>query len=178
MAGEFAPFEIEAGDVTMFAATEVVYLQVTRGAEELRKSTPCLCARAAGFWGAVPTHPHITLGQELGPGGAEAAFEVAVRRWREYQGPRSFRAEKAVFVQNTAAGRWIDLASSLWGRCRSDKQQPASARGQATEDQDRFARYIGRHLFRGCNRSSDIPRRIEDPGHTAIVVLGPHIFPA
>ena len=84
MAGEFAPFEIEAGDVTMFAATEVVYLQVTRGAEELRKMHDAFARGLLAFGEPYPYHPHITLGQELGPGGAEAAFEVAVRRWREH----------------------------------------------------------------------------------------------
>ena len=49
-----APFEIEAGDMTMFAATEVVYLQVTRGAEELRKMHNAF-ARLLAFGEPTPT---------------------------------------------------------------------------------------------------------------------------
>ena len=41
--------------------------------------------------------------------------ELARRRWAEYRGPRTFRAERAVFVQNTAGNCWVDLAEYSLG---------------------------------------------------------------
>jgi hypothetical protein len=37
--------------------------------------------------------------------------ELAARRWREFRGPRRFRAEGTVFVRNTRGNQWTDLAS-------------------------------------------------------------------
>jgi hypothetical protein len=39
-----------------------------------------------------------------------AVLKLAERRWREFRGQRSFRAERAVFVQGTISDRWLDLA--------------------------------------------------------------------
>ena len=55
-------------------------------------------------------HPHITLAQEIPPGQVEAVNLMAQRRWEEFTGPRTFRAERATFVRNTVGNRWIDLA--------------------------------------------------------------------
>ena len=41
--------------------------------------------------------------------------ETAGKRWREYTGPRRFRAERAVLVQNTLNHQWIDLAEYALG---------------------------------------------------------------
>jgi hypothetical protein len=56
-------------------------------------------------------HPHVTLAQEIPPGRVEALRELAELRWREFRGPRKFRAESAVFVRNTRGNLWIDLAN-------------------------------------------------------------------
>jgi hypothetical protein len=42
-------------------------------------------------------------------------FELARRRWREYEGPRSFLAERAFFVRSSQANRWFDLAELSLG---------------------------------------------------------------
>ena len=39
----------------------------------------------------------------------------AEQRWREYSGPRSFRAERAAFVRNTMGNHWEDLAEFSLG---------------------------------------------------------------
>jgi hypothetical protein len=41
--------------------------------------------------------------------------DLAHRRWAEYEGSRSFRAERAVFVQNTMTDCWVDLAEYTLG---------------------------------------------------------------
>lgn len=115
LAGEFPPFEIEAGEPAIFPSTQVIYLELARGAEELRQIHDALCRGPLKFAEPYPYHPHITLAQELPPGSLPRVWEESVRRWKEYTGPRSFRAEKAVFVQNTGQNRWVDLAEFALG---------------------------------------------------------------
>jgi 2'-5' RNA ligase len=112
----WAPFDIELTGVEIFPVTDVIYIGVGAGAAELRRMHEALNAKALRFQDPFPYHPHITLAQEL-PGDQVAAIgELARRRWREYRGPRGFRVEHAVFVQNTLNDCWIDLAEySLTG---------------------------------------------------------------
>jgi hypothetical protein len=35
--------------------------------------------------------------------------DIARRRWREFDGPRTFRASRVVFVQNAQKDSWVDL---------------------------------------------------------------------
>jgi hypothetical protein len=60
-------------------------------------------------------HPHVTLAQEVPHERVGELSELAIGRWRDYRGPRTFRAERAVFVQNTLRGCWIDLAEYSLG---------------------------------------------------------------
>ena len=80
-AEEFAPFVVEAGDVNVFKATEVVYLELTRGGEELRRMHAVLSRGTLEFEEPYEYHPHITLGQELpraGCGGGHRHGQAAV----------------------------------------------------------------------------------------------------
>ena len=45
----------------------------------------------------------------------EPVRQLARRRWAEFRGPRTFRAERAVFVQNTHDNCWVDLAEYTLG---------------------------------------------------------------
>ncbi len=114
-AGEFSPFEVEAGEVSVFGRTDVVYLEVTRGNEELRRMHEALSRGHLAFDEPFDYCPHITLAQELPHEQMPEVIEMARRRWEEYTGPRWFRAEKATFVQNTSGNRWIDLADFSLG---------------------------------------------------------------
>ncbi len=111
----FDPFVIEAGDVAKFERTQVVYLELTRGGDELHRMHRELSQGTLAFAEPYEYHPHITVGQELPLAEIETIMETARRRWREYSGPRWFRAEKVTFVQNTSKNRWIDLAEFSLG---------------------------------------------------------------
>lgn len=115
LAGEFAPFEVEAGDPAIFPATDVIYLELTRGAEEVRRLHEALSRGKLQFDEPYPFHPHITLAQGIPGDALSGYFEAASRRWREYTGPRHFLVDKAVFVQNTALSCWLDLAELSLG---------------------------------------------------------------
>jgi hypothetical protein len=61
-------------------------------------------------------HPHITLAQDIPHEKVNAVRELAVRRWGEFTGERRFRADRAVFVQNTLTDCWLDLAGYPFGK--------------------------------------------------------------
>lgn len=109
--GGFAPFDIELGRVEKFDVTDVIYISVESGAEELRQMHRSLNRGPLAFEEPFAYHPHVTLAQEIEAGQVEALAALAERRWREYPGPRRFRAETTVFVRNTRGDRWVDLAT-------------------------------------------------------------------
>ena len=83
---------------------------VGAGADELWSLNRAMNVGALAFEEPFPYHPHITLAQEVPAEHVPAVYELARRRWSEFQGNRTFRAERAVFVQSTLSGCWIDLA--------------------------------------------------------------------
>jgi 2'-5' RNA ligase len=110
-----APFEIELTDVSVFPVTGVVYLEVGEGGDELRGMHAAMNSNALGFPEPFAYHPHVTLAQELPTGSVTQIRDLAAQRWREYPGKHTFRAERAVLVQNTLSNRWIDLRACLLG---------------------------------------------------------------
>jgi hypothetical protein len=111
LAANWRPFDIELGHVQVFAETDVLFLNIAHDAEqELRRMHQELTVERLAFQEPYPYHPHVTLAQEIAHDAVPALTEVARRRWREYRGPRNFRAERAVFVQNCVDNVWIDLA--------------------------------------------------------------------
>lgn len=114
-AEEFAPFDVEPGDLNVFEPTEVVYLELVRGSDEFRRMHAALSRGNLEFDEPYVYHPHITLAQEIPHEDLPAVVEMARRKWREYNGRRWFRAEKVTFVQNTSRNRWLDLAEFSLG---------------------------------------------------------------
>jgi hypothetical protein len=109
--GGWKPFEVELSEVQVFPQTDVLYLGLGRGAEELHRMHDAIACGGLQFAEPFDYHPHVTLAQEVPHDAVAALCELARRRWREYPGPRSFRATKAVFVQNEVDNIWTDLAA-------------------------------------------------------------------
>jgi len=103
------PFEAELTDVDIFPVTNVLYLRLGAGAAEFTRMHAAMDRHSLRFHEPFPYHPHVTLAQEIPNGDVESVRQTALRRWREYAGPRSFRAERAAFVQSTLGNSWIDL---------------------------------------------------------------------
>jgi 2'-5' RNA ligase len=112
---DFPAFEVELGRIDVFPVTDVIFIAIDGGAEQLRQLHAATNRGALAFDEPFPYHPHVTLAQDLDPGHTGRLRELATRRWREFQGPRSFRVETTVFVRNTHGNQWIDLAE---GRLR------------------------------------------------------------
>jgi len=111
----WSPFEVELTSIQVFPVTQVVYIEVGAGALELRRMHAAMNRTSLAFREPFPYHPHITVAQEIPHAGVPDAHEIAQRRWAEYTGERGFRAERAVFVQNTIDNRWTDLAEYSFG---------------------------------------------------------------
>jgi 2'-5' RNA ligase len=111
----WAPFEIELTGLRLFPVTDVLYVDVGGGSAELCRMHEAMNCDALAFQEPFTYQPHITLAQEVPHESVPAMSAIAARRWDEYPGPRSFRAERAVFVQNTLANCWIDLAEYSLG---------------------------------------------------------------
>jgi hypothetical protein len=104
------PFDIELTRIAVFRATDVIYLELgDEAATELRRMHAAASRRLA-FNEPFEYHPHVTLAQEIAPERVTEMRERAERQWREYQGPRRFHAERAIFVQSAPGNCWVDLA--------------------------------------------------------------------
>jgi hypothetical protein len=106
----WTPFEVQLTGIEIFPVTDVIYIQIGRGAAELGQLHVAMNAGHLEFQEPFAYHPHITLAQELPRENVTAIGESAHRLWRAYGGPRSFLAEHAAFVQNSFGDCWIDLA--------------------------------------------------------------------
>jgi 2'-5' RNA ligase len=105
------PFPVELGEIRIFPVTNVIYIDLRSGKEELSSMHDALNDKALRFDEPFVYQPHITLAQEIPPGEVAAVHQLARRRWEEFAGERIFRADRAAFVQNTMGNRWIDLAN-------------------------------------------------------------------
>jgi 2'-5' RNA ligase len=116
LAESLQPFDVELAGIEIFPATDVIFLEVGQGAAELKKMHDALNQGPLGFEEPFPYHPHVTLAQEIPAGEVTQAHELAKKRWREFTGNRTFRAQRTAFVQNTQGNCWIDLAEYCLGQ--------------------------------------------------------------
>jgi 2'-5' RNA ligase len=115
LAVSWRPIEVELTALDIFPVTDVIYLEVGAGAAELRRMHEAINTAALAFQDPFPYHPHITLAQEVPHERVAEVFDLARRRWEEFRGARTFKAERAVFVQNTVRNVWLDLAEVTLG---------------------------------------------------------------
>lgn len=106
----WAPFDVGLTTVEVFPQTEVIYLEIGAGGGELHELHRAMNTRALEFGEPYEYHPHITLAQNIPHKQVAEMTAVARRRWEEFRGSRRFRADCAVFVQNTSTNCWLDLA--------------------------------------------------------------------
>lgn len=119
---ELDAFELTLGEPTLFPATNVVYIAIEQGMDQLQRIHGMLNEATLGYNEPFPYHPHVTLAQGLSTSAAPQALELARIRWAQYSQPRRFLAESVVFVQNTLDNQWLDLAQIHLG---AKNRQPA-----------------------------------------------------
>ncbi len=109
VAEHHAPFTVKLGELRVFPETNVIYVDLEQGHDQLAEIHDALNGGALAYAEPYPYHPHITLGQELTPEQFDAALALCQKRWAEYRGPRSFSVETITFVRNTGTCGWSDL---------------------------------------------------------------------
>jgi 2'-5' RNA ligase len=110
LADDFSPFTVKLGNIAKFPISDVIYIEVATGREELQKMYKAMNCGTSSFSEAFKYHPHITLAQKIPPEKVQELFETARNEWANYRHERSFRVETLSFVQNTSICHWIDLA--------------------------------------------------------------------
>ena len=115
-AGEWTPFEISLEGIRMFPVTNVIFIELGKGSDEMFKIHEAMNSGSLAFNEPFVYHPHITLAQEIPQERAEYVNQRARELWDAWTGPRVFRAERAAFVQNTLGNLWIDLAEYSLGK--------------------------------------------------------------
>lgn len=109
VAGHSEAFEVVLGKLCVFPVTNVIYLDLAVGREQLMAMHDELNGGALAYSEPFAYHPHITLGQELTPEQFEFGLALCEKRWAAYTGPRSFCVDTVTFVQNTGNCGWSDL---------------------------------------------------------------------
>jgi 2'-5' RNA ligase len=109
-ANQWSPFEIKLGQIERFPVTDVIYIELAAGSADLDGMHTVMNSGALESAEPFSYHPHITLAQQIPAGDLERVHCLARRRWEEFTGARTFRAEHATFVRNTIGNLWIDLA--------------------------------------------------------------------
>jgi 2'-5' RNA ligase len=110
-----APFDVELTTIQVFSRTDVIFIEIGDGAQKLYDLHDAMNRDHLAFDEPYAYHPHITLAQEIPHDLVGECTELARRRWEEYEGSRVFRAERAMFVQNTVDNCWVDLAEYSLG---------------------------------------------------------------
>lgn len=109
IAKQFRPFEIELKAVEVFPISDVIYVSVGQGAEQLLSMHQAMDIGGLQFREHYSYHPHVTLAQDLKPDELDELIRVARRRWTESKLTRTFRVERITFVQSSSRKTWVDL---------------------------------------------------------------------
>ena len=107
---ECEAFNIIAGRIEIFPASNVVFLSIAEGFPELTGMHSRLNQGPLTYHEAYAYCPHITLAQGLCEQRVQEVAEEATRLWAAYAGPLRFQAEVLIFVQNSVQNHWVDLA--------------------------------------------------------------------
>lgn len=124
----FSPFDIELSQIEVFPVSDVIYVSVGKGGEQLREMHRAMNIGGVSYTEQFPFHPHVTLAQNLKPDELDELIRVARRRWREFAFKRTFRVDTMTFVQSTRFKTWIDLNSCPLGDPEAHILEDASDR--------------------------------------------------
>lgn len=108
---EFRKFEVEIGDVEIFGLSNVVFLGLKNGSEQLHNLYSAFNRGCLSYCEPFPYHPHVTIAQDLDEAEAVVTAAAARERWREYAGKRSFAVEALSLVRNDAPLIWTDVGT-------------------------------------------------------------------
>jgi 2'-5' RNA ligase len=101
-----AALDIGIGEIEIFPATNVVYLEVEAGGEALNRMHEQLARDTFGADEPYPFHPHVTLAQEFPEAQLEELVARAAFLWKEWTKERRFVLERLSFVRGVDLSNW------------------------------------------------------------------------
>ena len=104
-------FDVALGAIEVFAGSNVIYLGITLGADQVRELHRKLNVGVLEHICTYPFHPHVTLAQDFDALEVEPLAAKARSIWSGWRGSRTFSVHLLSFVQNVDVGKWDDLAS-------------------------------------------------------------------
>lgn len=108
---DLGSFEVELGSLEVFPVTNVIYVSIARGREEIIAMHDRLARDMFAYKEPYPFHPHITLAQEIPEDAVTDVFTRACARWEAWPHSRTFRVEELIFVRNVNMQGWEDLST-------------------------------------------------------------------
>jgi 2'-5' RNA ligase len=109
----FHPFTLQLGDIELFAASNVVYIDIEGERNKLFEMYRTMNSGVLSYQEAYEYCPHITLAQRLAPDAAQKAFETARCEWKAFTFSRCFRVERLHFVESDEGKCWRDLSETV-----------------------------------------------------------------
>lgn len=105
----FQPFFVRLGAVRVFPRSDVLYLSIQEGAQELENLHEALSRGRLRFLEYFDYHPHVTLARFVPATEMERAATRAAAEWGAYVGPRRFLLDRVTLVQSTRQNHWRNL---------------------------------------------------------------------
>ena len=113
------PLALEFSAVgTFFPVNGVVYIEISRGGEELKRLHVALNQGLLARQEPFCYLPHITISQDMDEARTCEVLARVSKDWAAYTGPRGMLVETLVFVRQSPSGDWVDLAHLQLGPAR------------------------------------------------------------
>ena len=109
------PFDVRAGTVSLFEASEVVKLSVDSGREQLRSLHDELNRGPLRHAEKFEYEPHITLAQDVAPEQLQDCNRKARDAWQKIGPASKFALSVCTFVQEAKCDDWSYLATVQLG---------------------------------------------------------------
>lgn len=114
-------FEVTLGEVeTFIPVTPTVFIRVDGAAARMSQLHGKLNTEALAFREEWQYTPHLTIVKMGAEQPAQSAFQLARKRWADFEGSRRILLERLTFVREdmreNAPSCWIDLAPVQLGR--------------------------------------------------------------
>jgi 2'-5' RNA ligase len=104
-------FKASLGEVEIFPETDVIYLGVRAGWQEMLHAHGLLSEGMLHFKEPYPFHPHVTLAQNIAPENVAETLAQARSGWSEWWAERSFAVDELAFVRNVDPNTWELLSA-------------------------------------------------------------------
>ena len=115
-------FPVELSGICRFPETNVLYVEIGRGNEQVRRAHDALNVAKLAYQEEFEFIPHVTLTQPVSQDKVEPLQQRIRTHWSSLDGARSFVVDHAVFLWHSPEGRNVEPRSNkdAWQRLWSE----------------------------------------------------------